>query len=114
MAAKVWVELTFCADSEECTPETGATSNFDKAQTVIDECGIIQTVASVDKRPVDGKLTEVTIKNNRNSTCPTFAPLSALEVIVKQTWWNRFEHAEVTTSETFEADDFAMIKPSTK
>lgn len=85
---------------------------LENAQTETDSCGIIRTVAFLDERPVDGIFMKVSFNNNRNNTCPTFAPLAALDVIVEQAYFSRLEGKEVETVDTFKAEDFALIKPT--
>ncbi|HET9239102.1 MAG TPA: hypothetical protein VFO10_17720 [Oligoflexus sp.] len=104
---KTYVELTL-------NPVDGSESQiftFDNAYTTVNDCGIIQTVASFDNKPVDGPAMKVTINNNRNNTCPTFAPLNTLDVVVENEYYSRLERGLVKTVDLLKADDIALIKP---
>ncbi len=113
---KSYVELTLnpvCREGSTCETENlePETFVFENAQTEINDCGIIQTVAVVDNRPVDGIYMKVQINNNGNNTCPTFAPLAALDVIVEKAYYSRFEAEYVETLDVLKADNVALIKP---
>lgn len=114
-----FVELTLEPVMPECPKDMACaqvmpepvTYSFENAKTEIDGCGIIRTVASFDDRPVDGIFMKVTISNNGNNTCPTFAPLNALDVVVEKAHYSRLEAKYVETVDLLKADDIALIKP---
>lgn len=108
------VELTLnpvCREGLECENPEAETFIFENARTEINDCGIIQTVASFDDRPVDGIFMKVTINYNSNNTCPTFAPLNTLDVVVEKAYYSRFEAKYVETVDLLKADEIALIKP---
>ncbi len=81
----------------------------EEAQSKIDSCHIIRTVASFDQRPVDGIFLKVTILNNTNNTCPTFAPLPALEMIVETAYVSRLEGKTIETLDSFTSESFEIL-----
>jgi hypothetical protein len=78
------------------------TYKLENAKSHIDECGVIRITGRGQK---DATALDVQININSNNTCPTFAPLAALDVMVTVT------RDGVTTSDLLKADDYAMIKP---
>jgi hypothetical protein len=107
-----FVELTLTPVMPECPKDMMCiqkmpepkTYTFENAKTEINDCGIISTVASFNDRPLGGISMKVTITNNSNNTCPTFAPLNTLDVIVEKT-------EDVVTVDLLKADEIALIKP---
>ncbi|MBC7531140.1 MAG: hypothetical protein H7318_06140 [Oligoflexus sp.] len=116
------VELTLqpkmpaCAEGMMCAQLMPEPISYvlEGATTEVDHCGIIRTRVQKDDRPVDGMFLSIIINNNRGNSCPTFAALPALDVIVEKKYYNRIQGGEVQQLDTFEAADFAMINPGTK
>ena len=48
-------------------------------QTHLDECGATVYVARLDRRPVDGNLTQVELTDDRNAQCTTFNALPGVK-----------------------------------
>lgn len=100
------VELTLYPFPPECPegmmciqkmPDPVVLSMTD-AQTEINECGIVSTVAVIDNRPSDGSLQKVIVHDNRNNRCPTFLPLATLDVIYETSAFSRIDQDLVILS----------------
>ena len=107
-------KMPACAEGRSCAQVMPEPISYElrHAKSTLDSCGIIQTVAQVDQRPVDGIFLKVTIRNNMNNTCPTLVALPALDVNLEQKYYNRLEGREVSTFDSFIAKDVALIKPA--
>ncbi len=72
-------------------------------------CGIKVYRAVRDMMPVDGAKEELTVYDNSNNTCPTFAPLAETQVDFQTSWYNRIEGGMITTFDRFEGDTLEYI-----
>jgi len=101
-----------CAKGDVCELlEPTISYELKNARIRTNECGVVQTIAGFDDTPVDGIELVVTINNNLANTCPSFAPLPAIEMVVEQRYYSRLER-EVTTVDTFRGENIRFIKPS--
>ncbi len=72
-----------CTKGRTCPqpPPDPVVLSMTNAQTAMDACGVISTVAFIDNRQSDGQVQKVTIHDNRQNICPTYLPLATLDVI---------------------------------
>lgn len=62
-----------------------------------------------DMMPVDGVRTEITVYDNSENTCPTFAPLAETQVDYQNTWYNRIEGGVKSSFDRFEGESLEDI-----
>ena len=79
------------------------------AETRVNECGVVHTVAADDRRPVDGALTRVRVTDNRRNRCPTFAPLHPTEVLYERVWYDRMGGGERRVSVLLTGDGLEPV-----
>ncbi|TNE97820.1 MAG: hypothetical protein EP326_10840 [Deltaproteobacteria bacterium] len=92
----------FCAQGHE-------TITLPLVQTYTNVCGIKVYKALKDMMPVDGVKEELTVYDNSNNHCPTFAPLAETQVDFQTTWYNRIEGGLSSTFDRFEGDTLEFI-----
>ncbi|MBI3542173.1 MAG: hypothetical protein HY075_02720 [Deltaproteobacteria bacterium] len=73
-------------------------------ERLTDACGSRIVHAKLDRRPVDGTLQSLSVRDNRSNRCPTFAALEATEVVYKTQGYHRVERREIETRSTFSGD----------
>ncbi len=101
-----------CPKGQDCQSiEPTVDYKLENARIRTNSCGVVQTIAGFDDTPVDGIEFRVTINNNMGNSCPTFAPLSAIEVVVEQRYYSRLER-EVQTIDFFRSENIRFIKPT--
>ena len=56
---------------------------FSKAVSTTNECGVVQTQTGLAWNESKGRFFTVLINDNRKNSCPTFAPLAPLDIVVR-------------------------------
>jgi len=68
-----------------------------------DSCGVVVYKAYEDKRPVDGKLTRIVVRDNSNSICEMVYVAHTM-IKMETAGYNRISGEEIRTTSTFTAD----------